>query len=102
VLRLDALLGKLLGNLLENLWGAQIRYRGKCRSLASPNMCKDELMPAAASGVRLVVVHRPGLWKIPPGDRPNFYQAVDPEWARRALPMRFRSLIEEFLTASNS
>ena len=58
---------------------------------------KGELMSAAAAGERLVVVHRPGLWELEPGDRHNFYQAVDPEWARKPLPMRFRDLIEKFL-----
>jgi hypothetical protein len=69
---------------------------------ASRKWVKDELMPAAASGAKLVVVHRPGLWDIPPGDGPNFYQAVDPEWARKALPIRFRLLIEAFLNEGNS
>ena len=62
------------------------------------NWVQNELKVAANAGDRLVVVHRPGLWCLPPGDGPNFWQAVNPEWARKYLPSRFRALIEDFLS----
>lgn len=65
--------------------------------LTARSWAQKELVSAASSGDRLVIVHRPGLWNFPPGDGPNFVQAVDPEWARKALPYRFRVLIEHFL-----
>jgi hypothetical protein len=66
--------------------------------IAARNWAKNELIPTARSGGRLVIVHRPGLWDFRPGDGPNFHQAVDPEWARKALPFRFRTMIQTFLS----
>jgi hypothetical protein len=61
----------------------------------------DELFPAATKGDRLILVHRPGLWRSALPDAPNLYVANSDEWRLKALPKRFRVAIEKFLGLSH-
>lgn len=60
----------------------------------------EAVLPLAARGERLVVVKRPGLWRLPPEVRTATGVIVDPAPIRPSLSLVTWAAVEDFLTGS--
>jgi hypothetical protein len=61
----------------------------------------NELLPSAARCERLVIAHRPGMWRSVLTGGPNVCVADSTEWRLKSLPIRFRAAIRAFLSGSS-